>query len=56
MKKNYKKLADNLENKKKMDNYYKKLEYEKNLLSKDSRKIKKYKDGEYHKFFMERKR
>ena len=43
MKKQYKTLADKLSNKLKMDNYYKKLEYEKNLLNKDSRKIKKHK-------------
>lgn len=57
MKRSYKKLADSLENKKKMDGYLKKVEYEKTLLSKDSRKIKKNKGGgDYAKFFRERKR
>ncbi len=46
MKRSYKKLADSLENKKKMDGYMKKVEYEKNLLSKDSREIEKHKGSD----------
>jgi len=56
MKNQYKRLSEKLSSKQKLDSFYKKNEYEKNLLSKESRKIKKYKGQEYHRFFMERKR
>jgi len=52
----YKKLADKMENEKKMEEFYLRLDYEKQLLNNDKKKLKKYKTGEQYKFFMERKR
>ncbi|KRX02490.1 hypothetical protein PPERSA_11830 [Pseudocohnilembus persalinus] len=53
---NYKKLADTIENEKKMEKLMMKLDYQKNLLGKEKMKLKKYKTGNVHKFFNERKK
>lgn len=55
-KERYTKLAETLEKEGRMKKMMLKLQYEKNLLTKDRRRIKKSKDGNYRKFFMERKK
>lgn len=57
LKKSYKKLSEALKNEDKMKEFYVKLDYEKQLLSKDKRKTVEKKNGEKQiKFFFERKR
>lgn len=50
-------MAETIEKEAKMKKMMLKLQHERNLLSKDRRRIKKQKDGStFRKFFMERKR
>lgn len=57
LKERYNTLAETLDKEAKMKKMMLKLQHERNLLSKDRRRIKKARDGStYRKFFVERKR